>query len=385
MHASELAIESHESATARCPRTVRAPLKSKGISLLFAAGCLALGACATPPLVPYSTDTPPLALVPASQAQVRDERGRFREIYCSVLETRGQDVPDHRSCEDALTRVGSEPARTGRPVDLGPAKRRLVGAIVVGIGYECFEQWLQSPGSVATHVRQFGYDLVLIKVDALSSSATNARQIRDAIAAMQTEAGPSRLVLIGYSKGAPDILEAVVTYPEIRSRVAAVVSAAGAIGGSALANDAEQYQAELLQHFPGATCLPGDGGAVNSLRPATRRKWLAENPLPPELHYYSLVTFPQPDRISSVLKSSYDKLSRIDARNDSQVIFYDQVIPGSTLMGYINADHWALAVPIARTHTTIGSLFVTQNAYPREALTEAILRFIEEDLATPGR
>src|SRR4051812_28523962 len=118
----------------------------------------------------------------------------------------------------------------------------------------------KAPGTVTTHVRQFGYDMVQIKVDALSSSANNARQIRDAIMAMQTDTAPSRLVLIGYSKGAPDILEAVVAYPEIRSRVAAVVSAAGAIGGSALANDAEQYQAELLQYFPGAACSSDDGG-----------------------------------------------------------------------------------------------------------------------------
>ena len=27
-------------------------------------------------------------------------------------------------------------------------------------------------------------------------------------------------------------------------------------------------------------------------------------------------------------------------------------------------------------------MFVTQNAYPREALLEALLRFVEEDLAT---
>jgi hypothetical protein len=117
--------------------------------------------------------------------------------------------------------------------------------------------------------------------------------------ATPVEAGAPRLVLVGYSKGAPDILEAVVAYPEIRRRVAAVVSAA----------------------------------------------------------------------------------ARIDARNDSQVIFYDQVIPGSTLVGYINADHWALAVPVARTHSTIGSMFVTQNAYPREALVEVLLRFVEEDLS----
>ena len=67
------------------------------------------------------------------------------------------------------------------------------------------------------------------------------------------------------------------------------------------------------------------------------------------------------------------------------MIFYDQVIPGSTLVGYLNADHWALAVPIARTHSTIASLFVTQNAYPREALLEALLRFVEEDLADARR
>ena len=98
------------------------------------------------------------------------------------------------------------------------------------------------------------------------------------------------------------------------------------------------------------------------------------------MRYYSLATFPQPERISSVLKSSYRKLARVDSRNDGQLIFYDQVIPGSHLLAYINADHWALAVPIARTHSTIGAVFVTQNAYPREALVEALLRFIEEDL-----
>ncbi|EDZ99433.1 conserved hypothetical protein [Burkholderia sp. H160] len=165
-------------------------------------------------------------------------------------------------------------------------------------------------------------------------------------------------MLIGYSKGAPDVLEALVAYPEIRSRLAAVVSAAGAVGGSPLADDAELYQVDLLRHVPGATCTSGDGGVVQSLRPATRKAWLAQNPLPPGLRYYSVVTFPQPEHISSILTSSYDKLSRVDPRNDSQLIFYDQLIPGSTLLAYVNADHWALAVPIARTHPTIGALFV---------------------------
>lgn len=348
------------------------------------AASLVLGACASRPLVPYSTDTPPLVLAPAPLAGVTDKRGRFREIYCAVLQARGPALPDYRPCAEALTRVGTEPAGPGRPVELGPSKRHLVAAVVAGIGYECFKPWLDPPGTVTIHLRKFGYDATAITVDALSGSTNNASQIRDAIMDMPPVVDGPRIVLIGYSKGAPDILEAVVKYPEIRSRVAAVVSAAGAVGGSPLANDAEQYQADLLRYFPGARCSSGDGGAVESLRPRTRKAWLAQNPLPYDLPFYSLVTFPQPERISSILRPSYDKLSRIDARNDSQVIFYDQIVPGSTLLGYVNADHWALAVPIGRKHGTIGSLFVTQNAYPREALTEALLRFVEEDTALPA-
>jgi hypothetical protein len=40
---------------------------------------------------------------------------------------------------------------------------------------------------------------------------------------------------------------------------------------------------------------------------------------------------------------------------------------------------------VTRTHPTIGSLFVTQNACPREAPAEAVLRFMKEDLAASGQ
>lgn len=356
--------------------------------LLYAAtaaiASITLSGCSTTPLSPYTADTPPLVLVPAVHAGVQDKRGRFREIYCQVLETRGPTLPDYRPCDEALTRVGVEPRGSGRKVELGSSKRRLIAALVPGIGWDCFANWLHLAGTVGTHVRQFGYDLVVLKVDSLSSSANNARQIRDAILQMQSHDEEPRLVLIGYSKGAPDILEAVVSYPEIRSRVAAVVSAGGAVGGSPLANKAEQSQLTLFRHWPGAQCSPGDGGAIESLRSGTRQSWLARNPLPPGLRYYSLVTFPQPGHVSTVLKFSYTMLSRVDARNDGQILFYDQVIPESALVGYVNADHWALAVPVARTHRLLGTTFVDQNGYPREALLEALLRFVEEDLATPA-
>jgi hypothetical protein len=166
--------------------------------------------------------------------------------------------------------------------------------------------------------------------------------------------------------------------------VAAVVSAAGAVGGSPLVYDASQETLEMLLHFPGSKCEKGDRGAVESLKPSVRQQWLARNPLPRSIRFYSVVAFPQPAQISSVLRTSYDKLSQIDPRNDSQMIFYDEVIPGSTVLAYLNADHWAVGVPLARSHPVIASVLVDKNAFPREALLEAVMRYIEEDMAAAG-
>jgi hypothetical protein len=52
-----------------------------------------------------------------------------------------------------------------------------------------------------------------------------------------------------------------------------------------------------------------------------------------------------------------------------------------TLLAFPNADHWALAVAIAEQHPFVASTMVTRNKYPREALFEALARYMEEDLA----
>jgi hypothetical protein len=199
------------------------------------------------------------------------------------------------------------------------------------------------------------------------------------MAESDSEAG-RRLVLLGYSKGTPDILEAIAAFPDLQQRVAAVVSVAGAVGGSPLANYATQSMMNLLQYFPEAECDLGDEGALESLKPEVRKRWLANHSLPDSIRYYSVITYPKEDQVSSLLKYTYKKLSQVDSRNDSQVIFYDQVIPGSMLLGYLNADHWAIAVPFNRDHPFISSSFLDKNAFPREVLLEAIVRFVEEDL-----
>ena len=84
--------------------------------------------------------------------------------------------------------------------------------------------------------------------------------------------------------------------------------------------------------------------------------------------------------MSAVLHGQYDRLAAIDPRNDGNVLFYDQIIPRGTLLGFANADHWAVALPFDEDMPA-ASLLVTRNEYPRELLIEAAVRFVEEALA----
>ena len=77
------------------------------------AGVLLASACATQPPADFTVEVP---------QGVNDARGRFREIFCAVLQEWGEALPHYRSCDDALSHVAAPPPPTGRPVDLAPSR-----------------------------------------------------------------------------------------------------------------------------------------------------------------------------------------------------------------------------------------------------------------------
>jgi hypothetical protein len=315
--------------------------------------------------------------VPAVQAGIVDQRGRFREIFCALSADHGADLPDHRPCEQALHQLLGEAPADGRAVNLGRARIGLRLVIVPGLAAQCFGELALPLRFAARHVEQLGYEVSWIDVDGLSSSSANAAEIRAAILDME-EAPERPIVLLGYSKGMSDALEASVD-PEVAARVSAIVSLGGAVNGSPLADKASAAMLEALAYLPGLACDPGDRGALDSLRRSTRTGWLATHRLPPSIRYYTVVSYAAPGGVSAVLRPAYDDLSLIDPRNDSQLLFYDQIVAGSTLLAYANADHFAVAMPIVR-EALLAEPFVDRNAFPREILLEAILKQIEEDL-----
>jgi pimeloyl-ACP methyl ester carboxylesterase len=317
--------------------------------------------------------------LPAAQ----DGRARFREIFCQLAAPGGEQLYDATNCDGLLWRLADEPSPSTHAAVLPGLASHLRIFVVSGAFGDCRDLDTIPYGDEIKHLSSQGNRIQAVMVSGRSSAERNARQLAAAIGASGLEAG-DRIVLIGYSKGAVDILQFLSDYPQLARQVVAVVSIAGAIRGSPLAGKADWWYRSLFTRSFSGMCDPGDGGVIESLLPERRRQWLAEHPLPAHVAYFSLAAFPTGEHLSRGLSVPWRILADDDRRNDGQVLIEDAVIPGSTLLGYVNADHWDVAISIDLQMPHL-SARKSPRQFPRPALLDATLLYVSESLESHAR
>ena len=164
--------------------------------------------------------------------------------------------------------------------------------------------------------------------------------------------------------------------------MASLTSLAGVVHGTPLAARTPDWIDALLRWLPLPGVAFGDGRAVDDLEPGHRAAHLAAHPPPAGIRYASVAAAASPANVSRVLRGTWRTLAALDPANDSQVIDADAVLPGGELLAVVDADHWALALPIVE-RLPIASVLVDRNAFPRVTLLRALLEHVTLPLPPP--
>jgi len=350
---------------------------------LLSAAALSLAGCAAAPRPAEGLTAPIPVQSIAGAPRAVDGRAAFRSAFCSILREEHLAAPDDVACDRWLWRLTDEPAGDADRVILPANPEHLDVVLVTGAFSECVGEGSRPYSAGAARLQAAGAKVRTIVVGGRSGTSHNAGQIADALAASQID-DDRKVILIGYSKGGLDILRFLVDFPDLAERVDAVVGVASPLFGTRLADLAGPAYAALVAKLPYEKCPPGDGEVMSSLRPDAASGWLVANPLPAGVRFYSLAAFTTREHVARALVPFWKHLGGTDVRNDGQVVAIDAVIPGSTLLGYANADHWGVAETIETEHPVLAAR-QDPALFPLEQLFVAMVAFIADDLAQNAR
>jgi hypothetical protein len=350
---------------------------SKAVTPLSLLIALVLSGCASEPILTYESEAPAQVLSPIQAAGVDDGRARFREVFCERFDAIGSPPDGKPGCSDYLHALSDEPAPVKQAARSPIALASVRFVVVPGFMGDAAPGGMRALGTSIDRLAGKGYRIEYIQVSGGGGGDYNAEEIA---AYFRNRAFPEneKLVMLGYSKGIIDLMHFLVNNPEFAENVDGLVSYAGAVNGSALAEAFPQVMIDVAIFLGGSD--PGDNAGFRALKPSVQLPWLAAHPLPDHIAYFSLAAFTDRDNVSGVLVDGYDRLAQINPKNDGQLIFYDQILPGSTLLGYVNGDHWAVALPFTEKASGMASTVVTRNVFPRDAMLEAVLLYVRENL-----
>jgi hypothetical protein len=339
-------------------------------ALFGIAGLLLFGCTAKSELTVAETK-PPIVLATLADADIKDLRHLYRAAVCRQLPA------DSPPCEELILRFPDEPG-SGPAIPQRDISSLYRIGLVPGIFNDCFNGAFHPFTDVIKPLIESGFAVHDFRVAGRASSAENAERLAQQLKELDPD--PRPFIMVVYSKGLPDVLELLVRYPETARQIAAIVSIAGASNGSPIADDLYEFYRDWLAGLPLPGCDRGTGEEVNDLRRDVRLDWWRQNRSAITVPIFSIVAVPRVDRVSSILKQPYKKLARIDSHNDGQLLWYDAIVTRGYLLGYVNADHLAVAIPISQQIPALSFLF--KNNVPRPALVKAALEVVAETLDT---
>jgi len=325
-----------------------------------------------------------------------DLSATFYQTFCSVLHMENPDGGKWGACSDYLQTAPGVTSATSQHEFLEIPKDYRV-LIIPGVLSSC-QSNTQAFAQGMAHLREkHGMTVEFLQMP--NASATDngqkiASYLREAMgidpskpagkvesSQFTTAKDTRKYIIVAYSKGAPDVLEALANDPQAQSAVAAFVTIAGAVGGSPIASALPA----LFQRYSAALKLGGCEGdmaqAFASLRQDVRKRFLADHP-DPLVPSFSLAAVSDTSTTSKMLFEAWRLLTVYDSRTDSQLIQGDTLIPGGNFLGVLRADHLAVALNYESLSDLQVRSVMDHNHYPRTALFESVVRFVISELAS---
>ena len=317
----------------------------------------------------------PMVVVPLG-SKVADRSTAFAETFCATLPHTDGGI--WGACGPYLDAQVTPPPPVSSPLTL-PLKVMIVG----GAFSECFEnKGIFAFGPSLEHLKTHGVVIgPRVPIGGTATPEANAITI-----AKYLDDYPGHYIAIGHSKGAVDLMAAIQHHEVAKDSIKALVSVAGAIGGSRLADVNASlgifgFRNAVRQSGLG-NCDIVDQGGIGSLKRDVRYRALREWNPPETLRSYSIVAVSAEKKTSAPLETMWRRNSFYSIDQDSHIIAEEAVIPGSEYLGVANGDHWAVALPMSEHPLTKKK--VNHNPYPRTALLEAIVRYVSAKATSPG-
>jgi hypothetical protein len=294
----------------------------------------------------------------------------FGDMFCSVLKQNNPGGGEWGACSRYIDSPGKEDLK------LEPLSTKYRVLIVPGIMSSCVSDSPAFQEGQETLKKQ-GLDVNLLQVPN-DSSESNAKVIAQYL--RDHKAGDSRkFILIGYSKGGPDIQVALAKESGVAEQVAAFISVAGASGGSPVADLLPQIADKYLKTVPIQSCQGDLSTGFQSLKREVRQTFLAAYP-DPIVPTYSIIAKAELSNTSKSLLETWRALALFGGIEDGQLLKDDAIVPGAKYLGAVLADHFAVALPFDKSTVSAIRTGMDKTTYPRAALLESLIRFATKDL-----